>query len=161
MYLVMDPLSITGTAIAVIQLTGTCLQLGNKYWGPSQHTPTSLIDLAQELYCFNGAIKSLQTHFEINEQDEARLSTLACLEGPLKNCNSALLLLREQLANTTFAGWNLLGKRFDRKLHKSLEILRKGRGLFEIVLLADQRYVSHIKNSENNCTALDTLYFGT
>ncbi|CAO2655995.1 Nn.00g047980.m01.CDS01 [Neocucurbitaria sp. VM-36] len=138
----MDPLSITGTVIAIIHLSGVCLKLGNQHLGPSRHTTTTLTSLIQELYCFFGAMKSLQTHLEINEHDSLRLSSLDCLDEPLRDCNVALCLVEKRLRNKTFLRKKLIGKHYDMKLDDAMNILRKGRGLFEIVLLADQRTIT-------------------
>ncbi|KAH7000948.1 hypothetical protein EDB80DRAFT_685921 [Ilyonectria destructans] len=124
----MDPLSVTGAIVGLLQLTQACLRLGKRHLGPSQHTTANLTALLQELYCFNDAMTILHAHLlETYEKDEARLNTFAFLESSLKNCNDALFLLEKQLASTTFMDRKVVGKSFDRKLNKSLDVLKSGR----------------------------------
>jgi hypothetical protein len=135
----MDPMSITGTVLAIVHITGICLKSGNQHLGPSRYTSTTLLSLIQELYCFYGAIQSLKTHLTINEHDTIRLNSLDCLTGPLSDCKLALCLVEKQLKDDTFFKRKLIGKHCDKKLDDAINVLKKGRGLFETVLLADQR----------------------
>jgi hypothetical protein len=135
----MDPMSITGTILAIVHLTDICLEKGNQHLGPSRHTPATLLSLTQELYCFYGAIQSLKTNITINEHDTIRLTSLECLEGPLSDCKFALCLVEKRLNTDTFCQRKLIGKHCDKNLDDAVNVLRKGRGLFEAVLLADQR----------------------
>jgi len=134
----MDGLSVAASIMAVVQLTGACLKLGKKFLGPSQHSPAGLDLIAKSLYDFNGAIKNLQTHYEINEDDQTRLNALNHLAEPLKRCEEALEIIRERLQNTTFLGRYVVGERFDRKLKKSLQVMEEARKLFEMALYSDQ-----------------------
>ena len=109
----------------VVQLTGICLRLGNKFLGPSHRSPAGLHLIAKSLYEFNGAIKNLQTHYEINEDNQIRLNGLNHLAESLKRCEEALEIVREQLQNTSFLGRYVVGARFDRKLKKSLQVINR------------------------------------
>lgn len=133
----MDGLSVAASIIAVIQLTGTCLKLGKKLFGPSQHSSASLNAISQSLYSFNGTIRNLQTHYEINEEDQARLDALSCLAEPLERCKEALGIISERLETTDFFTQYIVGKSFDKKLEKSLHILEEARKLFELTLRSD------------------------
>jgi hypothetical protein len=135
----MDPMSITGTVLAIVQITGICLKTGNQHLGPSRHTSATLLSLIQELYCFYGAIQNLKTHLTISEHDTIRLDSLDCLAGPLSDCKLALCLVEKQLEDDTFFKRKVIGKHYDKKLDDAINVLKKGRGLFETVLLADQR----------------------
>ncbi|CAN9407345.1 unnamed protein product [Alternaria alternata] len=138
----MDPMSITGTVLAIVHITGICLKSGNQHLGPSRYTSTTLLSLIQELYCFYGAIQSLKTHLTINEHDTIRLNSLDCLTGPLSDCKLALCLVEKQLKDDTFFKRKLIGKHCDKKLDDAINVLKKGRGLFETILLADQRTIT-------------------
>lgn len=135
----MDGLSVAASIIAVVQLTGTCLKLGTKFLGPSQHSPASLGAISQSLYSFNGTIRNLQTHYEINEEDQARLNALSHLAEPLKRCEESLRMISERLETMNFMGQYVVGKLFDRKLKRSLHVLEEARKLFELALHSDQQ----------------------
>jgi hypothetical protein len=136
---IMDPFSIAGIVLAIFHLTSTCLKSGNQYFGPSRHTSAALLTLIQELYCFYGAMQSLKTHVAINEHNTIRLSSLECLEGPLSDCKLALCLVEKRLNSNSFFKRKVIGKHCDKKLNEAVNVLKKGRGLFETALLADQR----------------------
>ena len=131
--------TIRHTTMDPMSITGICLKSGNQHLGPSRHTSTTLLSLIQELYCFYGAIQSLKTHLAINEHDTIRLNSLDCLTGPLSDCKLALCLVEKQLKDDTFFKRKLIGKHCDKKLDDAINVLKKGRGVFETVLLADQR----------------------
>ena len=135
----MDGLSVAASITAVIQLTAVCLKVSKKFLGPSQYSSASLDSILKSLYAFNGTIKNLQTHYEINEDDQARLDALNHLAKPLKSCEEALEIIRERLQNTTFFGHYVVGERFDRKLKNTLQDMEEARKLFEIALHSDQQ----------------------
>ncbi|KAI1111767.1 hypothetical protein F5Y14DRAFT_300337 [Nemania sp. NC0429] len=135
----MDPIGIVGLVIAIIQLTGACLKLGRNLVGPSRHTTAALTALIHELYCFNGVVRSLRTQLETNDVDDATPDAMLFLNNSLENCKNALSLIEVRLASTSFRDRFLVGRHFDKELGESLEILRRGRGVFEIILLGDQR----------------------
>lgn len=93
------------------------------------------------MYSFHGAIKNLQTHLEINEEDQTRLDTLNHLDRPLANCKEALDLLKTRLETTTFLGQYIVGTVFDKRLKSVLETLKTSKSVFELTLHADQQYV--------------------
>jgi hypothetical protein len=135
----MDGLSVGASVIAVVQLTETCLRLGKKFLGPSHHSPTRLDTIAQSLYSFNRIIRNLQTHYQINEKDQARLDALSHLTEPLKKCMEALEIISERLQTVDFLGQYVVGKLFDTKLKRSLHVLEEARKLFELVLHSDHQ----------------------
>ncbi|KAI0811392.1 hypothetical protein GGR55DRAFT_642896 [Xylaria sp. FL0064] len=134
----MDPISITGLLIATINLTAACLKLGKKHLGPSRHTTAALTALMHELYCFNGVVESLQAQLEIDDGDTT-LDTMSFLNNSVENCKNALSLIEFRLASTSFRDRFLVGRHFDKELDESLETLRRGRGVFKMILLDDQR----------------------
>lgn len=135
----MDGLSVAASIIAVVQLTTTCLKLGKKYFGPSVYGSASLQAISTTLYGFNGTIRNLQTHFEINEEDQARLDALSHLDAPLKRCKEALEMLEDRLKSVNLIGQYVAGKFFDRKLRKCLQTIDDARTLFALALDADQK----------------------
>lgn len=135
----MEALGVAASIIAVVQLTTACLKLGNKYLGPSIHDSTSLKALLSTLYNFNGTVKNLQTHLEINEEDHARLETLRHLGLPLQRCEEALNMIQDRLKAAGVFGQYVIGSRFDSKLQKALKGIEDSRVLFELALKADQQ----------------------
>lgn len=95
--------------------------LRNQSLGPSEHSITSLKDISSTLYGFHGAIRNLQTHLQINEEDQGRLDTLNYLDRPLANCKETLELLEKRLKSTTFLGQPIVSNLFDKKLKSVLE----------------------------------------
>lgn len=136
----MDGLSLAASVIAVIQLTGSCLKLSKKFLGPSEFGSSDLTSMTTALYGFNGAVKSFQTHLEIYEDDEARLSSLAYLKPVLKRCEEALRTIEDFVGKSSFIGKHVIGPRFDHKLKTSLKALDGAKELFVLALHADQRY---------------------
>jgi hypothetical protein len=137
----MEGLGVAASAIAVVQLTELTLKLAHKHMGvgPSRFDNTELQSISRALYVFNGMLQALQTHLQINEEDEVRLQTLNHLTEPLSRCKEALELLSGRLENLTFIGKHIIGERFDRKLKKALSVIDDARKLIELALLSDQQ----------------------
>jgi hypothetical protein len=136
----MDGLGLAASVIAVIQLAGSCLKLSRKFLGPSEFGSSDLASMTTTLYGFNGAVKSFQTHLEIYEDDEARLSSLEYLKPVLKQCEEALHIIEAFVGKSSFIGKHVIGPRFDYKLKTSLKALDRAKELFMLALQADQRY---------------------
>jgi hypothetical protein len=136
----MDPVSLTASVIAIIQLAGSCLKLSRKFLGPSGFDSSDLNSMTTALYGFNGAVKSFQTHLEIYEDDEARLSSLESLKPVLKQCEDALRIIEAFVGKSSFIGKHVIGPRFDYKLKTSLKALDGAKELFILTLHTDQRY---------------------
>lgn len=135
----MDPVSLTASIIAILQVTGICLKYTNKFVGPSKHNSADLQSLLSTLYAFNGSVKNLQTHLEICEEDQARLAALSYIEKPLADCKDVLGLLEERLKSTSFVAKHVVGVRFDARLRRFLSCLEHSRALFNETLQGDQR----------------------
>lgn len=135
----MDGLSLAASVIAVIQLAGSCLKLSRKFLGPSEFGSSDLTSMTTALYSFNGAVKSFQTHLEIYEDDEARLSSLEYLKPALKQCEEALYIIKDFVEKSGFIGNYIIGPRFDRKLKTFLKALDGAKELFVLALHADQQ----------------------
>ena len=136
----MDVLSLAASVIAVIQLVGSCLKLSRKFLGPSEFGSSDLSSMIMTLYGFNGVMKSFQTHLEIHEDDEARLSSFEYLKPVLEQCEKALHTIEDFVGKNSFIGKHVIGPRFDYKLKASLKALDRAKELFMLALHADQRY---------------------
>ena len=135
----MDGLSLATSVIAVIQLAGSCLKLSRKFLGPSEFSSSDLTSIITALYRFNGAVKSFQTHLEIYEDDEARLSSLEYLKPALGRCEEALKVIKDFMDTSGFIGRHFIGPKFDRKLKPSLKALDGAKELFMLALHSDQQ----------------------
>lgn len=135
----MNPLSITASVIDILQITGQCLKLVKIE--PSKHHLTRLKELNTTLYGFNGVLRNLQTHFEIYEDDQARLSALGELKEPLDRCDEALRLLKTRLESDGFLSQYVMGLRFEKNLDDCLRVVRDATPLLELALQSDQRYI--------------------
>jgi hypothetical protein len=134
----MDVLSLAASVIAIIQLAGSCLKLSRKFLGPSEFGSSDLNSMIIALYGFNGAVKSFQTHLEVYEDDEVRLSSLEYLRPALKQCEKVLHIIKDAMEKGEFIGMHLVGPKFDRKLKTSLKALDGAKELFMLALHADQ-----------------------
>ena len=132
----MDGFSLAASVVAVIQLAGSCLKFSRKFLGPSEFSSSEL----SSLYGFNGVVKSFQTHLEIYEDDEARLSSLEYLKPVLKQCEEALFIIEDCVGKSCFIGKHIIGPRFDNKVKASLKALDRAKEPFTLALHADQRY---------------------
>jgi hypothetical protein len=135
----MDGLSLAASVIAVIQVAGSCLKLSRRWIGPSEFGSSDLATMTTALYEFNGAMKTFQTHLEIHEDDEARLSSLDYLKPALGRCKEALDTVKDFMEHAGFIGKHLIGPQFDRKLKTSLKALDGAKELFMLALHADQQ----------------------
>jgi len=139
----MEAVGLVASVIAIVQLTGACLKLSSKLTGPSSYKPERLQSLSTTLYNFNGTIKNLQTHLEIYEDDQARLDTLTYLQEPLMRCSEALQLLSSRMQSDGLFALYIMGSRFDKKVDLCLRVLNDAKGLLELALQCDQRYVQY------------------
>ncbi|KAH8592634.1 hypothetical protein B0O99DRAFT_597075 [Bisporella sp. PMI_857] len=137
----MDGLSLTASVITVIQLAGSCLKLSRKFLGPSEFGSSDLNSMTTALYGFNGAVKSLQTHLEIYEDNEARLTSLEYLKPVLKKCEESLHIIEDFVGKSSFIGKHVIGPKFDCKLKPSLKALGGAKELFMLALQGDQHLV--------------------
>jgi hypothetical protein len=135
----MDPLSITASVIAIIQLAGSCLKLSRQWLGPSEFGSPELTSTTTALYAFNGCMKTFQTHLEIHEDDEARLLSLNYLIPVIERCQDALRVIKDFMEGSGFIGKHLIAPKFDRKLKLSLKVLDGAKEVFMLAVQADQR----------------------
>jgi hypothetical protein len=130
----MDGLSLAASVIAVIQLAGSCLKLSRKWIGSSEFGSSDLATMTTALYEFNGAMKTFQTHLEIHEDDEARVSSLEYLNPALGRCGEALNIIKDFMEGSGFIGKHLIGPKFGRNLKTSLKALNRAKELFMLAL---------------------------
>lgn len=135
----MDGLSAAASVVAVLQLIGACLKLSRKWMGPSEFNSSELTAMITALYEFNGAMKNLQTHLQIYEDNETRLRSLEYLNPALERCKEALGIIKEFMERSSNIGKHFMGPKFDRNLKASLKTLDGAKDLFMVALHADQQ----------------------
>ena len=86
----MDPISALGLVLTAVQLTSSCLKVCRKFLGPSKHDKTYVQAIYQNLMIFNGSLKSLEIHYEIWEESQARSIALSSIEIPMSDCEKIL-----------------------------------------------------------------------
>ncbi|EXJ54732.1 hypothetical protein A1O7_10073 [Cladophialophora yegresii CBS 114405] len=136
----MDPLSLTASVVAIVQITGECMKLAKI--GPSKYHLARLKQINTDLYGFYGTINNLQLHLKICEEDQARLSALDHLQEPLSRCLEALKLLKTRFEHDGVFTQYVMGLRFDKKLEDCLRVIADAKSLLELALLCDQRFAT-------------------
>lgn len=103
----MDPLSISASIVAVLQLTGTIIQYLNTVKGAPKDRQRILLELCN----VNGTLYILEERASQAQQGDAWSSTLLSLNkpnGPVEQFKTALERLENKLAPAK--GWSKVGK---------------------------------------------------
>lgn len=116
----------------------------NKFVRQNIHTNASvkreLLPLLGKLSAYEGLIRGIKLQADLDENDEARLSVLSHIDGPLDACKTALNTINERLE--TLPKHIVLGKIIDKKTKSALKALEISKPILELSLEADQRSVS-------------------
>ena len=79
----MDPLSITASAIAIIQLTTDLISGARSYYKSVKNSPKEIAELVHELESFDVLLKSLRdTSQREDERHKQQMDQLVCNVGP-------------------------------------------------------------------------------
>jgi hypothetical protein len=89
-----DPLSISGSIIAVLRMTGTVIQYLNNVKGASDDVRSILIEISNT----SGLLYSLRDLVAIDESWLTTVKTLAAPSGPLEQFKSSLEYLIAKLS---------------------------------------------------------------
>lgn len=130
----MDPLSVSSSIIAVLQLTATVVQYLNSVKG----APKDRQKLLLELSSINGMLFLLQDQAEEAKEGDSWSSTLQSLnlpDGPLAQFKASLEALTMKLAPVD--GWKKLGKAFTWPFDKDeiyhiLNAIERQKALFNL-----------------------------
>ena len=145
----MDPLSITGTLIAVLQVTSAVISICYDYRQGVKNSSREVIQLSDELNSLKDVLDALLHLVEKSAStNPARLSTfelLAKSDGPLLTCQSELERLKAELEPET--GWRAVRKSLvwplkDGEMRKSLGSLERLKSTMQLALSADQATLS-------------------
>ncbi|KAM5354928.1 hypothetical protein ACJ41O_001574 [Fusarium nematophilum] len=113
-----DPLGVTASIIAIVQITKEIVALAKKNIHTSEHAHSVLSSLL----------------------DAIRLSAMNHVGGPLEACKESLSFLKDALERRRGKLW--IGKVLDSDITKALDKLDQLRPILQIALAADQRVLS-------------------
>jgi hypothetical protein len=157
----MDPLSITASLIAVLQVTSAVISICYDYRQGQKHASREVIQLSDELNSLKDVLDSLLQLAEKSSDDQARLATLNKLtqpNGSISNCQMEMERLKKKLEPES--GWRAVRKSLVWPLHwaemsKVLEGLERLKTTMQLALLTDQTSISlDIKEDLGNLTQL-------
>jgi hypothetical protein len=155
----MDPLSVTVSAIAVIQATSAVLSICYDYRSAIKNTPWALAKAIEEVRDLRNVLESLENlskRLETQDlKEDKRLSTLRLLctsdKGPLQACLLELNRLETNLSSPKWA--NQLGRKRkaliqvigwqvkESEIHQSLRALDRYKLSLNVAMTADEAYV--------------------
>jgi hypothetical protein len=141
----MDPLSITASVIAVLQLAGIIVSICYDYRSGIKNAPKDLMRIIDEVTSLRDVLERLVRLAEsADASGPSRLSTLKLLnkpDGPLIKCQAELAALKKKLAPMSglkaigrVLGWPL--KEGDVK--KTLDNIGRFKATLSLALTADQ-----------------------
>ena len=144
----MDPLSITGTLIAVLQITSTVISICYDYRQGVKHSSREVVQLSDELNSLKDVLDALLRLVEKSESSNpASLSTFELLakpDGPLLTCQSELERLKAELEPET--GWRAVRQSLvwplkEGEMRKALGSLERLKSTMQLTLSAEQASV--------------------
>ena len=89
----MDPLSITGSVIAVIQIAGTIISICKDYITTVKDAPKDLRRVAIEVGSIKSVLEVLEFSVQTDHRDSDILEILTRPDGPLVGCRESLSAL--------------------------------------------------------------------
>lgn len=147
----MDPLSVTGTLIAVLQVSASVISICYEYRQGIKNASREVAQISDELNSLNDVLETLLKLVESSSDSwgnrtgpSARLSTFESLvkpAGPLLACQSQLERLKKQLEPQQ--GWRELKKTLtwplkEPDMKKALDNLQRLKSTMQLALSADQ-----------------------
>ena len=141
----MDPLSLTGTLIAVVQITTAVISICYDYRQGTKNAAREVIQISDQLSSLKDVLDALLRLVENSESsDPSRLSTFELLlkpDGPLSTCKTELERLKEKLEPET--GWRAVRQSLvwplkEGDMRKALSNLERLKSTMQLALSADQ-----------------------
>lgn len=144
----MDPISITGTLIAVLQLTTTVISICYDYRQGVSSASREVLQISSSLNSLRDVLESLLGLIEDSksksEGSESRLATVELLAkdgGTLDSCLEELLRLKRKLEPES--GWRKVRKSLvwplqEAEVKKALDRLERSKSMMLLALSADQ-----------------------
>lgn len=141
----MEPISLAGTLIAVLQITSSVISVCYNYRQGSKNASQEAIRISHELNSLKDVLESLLGFVEKSEPNDAsRMSTLELLakpDGSLFACQTELEKLKMKL--DPGVGWRAVGKALawplkEDQTQKALSSLERLKSTMQLALSADQ-----------------------
>jgi len=141
----MDPLSATGTLIAVLQISSALISICYEYRQGTKNSSRDIVQISDELNSLKDVLESLLKLVESNH--DVRLSSFELLvreNGPLLACKKELERLRRELEPEN--GWRKVKRQLvwplrEVEVKKALGDLERLKGTMQLALAADQACV--------------------
>ncbi|KAE9364611.1 hypothetical protein N431DRAFT_109437 [Stipitochalara longipes BDJ] len=159
----MDPLSITGTLIAVLQITTSVISILYDYRSGVASASREVIQITEALNSLKDVLESILRLIETTKANE--LSTIGLLEksgGTLQSCQAELERLRVKLVPEK--GWrkarnSLIWPLKESEMRRALEGLERWKSTMQLALSADQASLSlSIKGDVEDLTQMFQRY---
>jgi hypothetical protein len=135
-----EAIGLLATCLTILETIGKI----DKFARQNVHTNASakkeLLPLLGKLNAYEGLIRGIKLQAELDENDQARLSALNHVDGPLNACETALKTISQRLE--TLPKHIVLGKIVDKKTKVALKALETSKPILELSLDADQRSVN-------------------
>ena len=138
----MDPLSITGTLIAVVQITTSVISICYDYRSAVNSSSREVLQITESLNSLKDVLESILRLIETTKDGE--LSTVELLAkdgGTLQSCQAELERLRAKLEPET--GWRKLRNSLiwplkEGEMKRVLDSLERWKSTMQLALSADQ-----------------------
>jgi hypothetical protein len=147
----MDPLSITASAIAIVQLSGAIINTCYNYRNGVKSASKDACRIINELNSLRTVIEDLfqllEDEHETKSIRESTLSKLSRRDGALTNCEAVLRELSKKLEPK--AGWRatkaaILWPLRESDMRKVLQEIDRAKSTIQLALDVDQRFVGYI-----------------
>ncbi|MCJ1248004.1 hypothetical protein MMC30_005219 [Trapelia coarctata] len=157
----MDPLSITASAIAIIQLSSAIINSSYECRSRVKNASKDASRIISELNSLCDVIDTLfklaESEFEAKLQQSPILSGLAKPDGPLKRCETTLTALQQKLEPQE--GWrakraSILWPMKDNDVKKVLLDIEGMKATIQLALAADQRFSGSRVCDLNACSPI-------
>jgi len=142
----MDPLSATGTLIALLQISSAVISFCYEYRQGTKSAAREVVQISDELNSLKDVLEALLKLVESSASSEssARLSTFELLvkaDGPLLTCQSELERLKKQLEPEK--GWRAVRRTLvwplkEAEMKRALDALERLKSMMQLALSADQ-----------------------
>lgn len=150
-YFVMDPLSITASLIAILQISGTVISALYEYRKGVKHASKDAAKIIEELNSLRDVLESLLSVAEKEEsvaEETSRLSTfrqLAKPNGEFERCKATLVALNSRLQPES--GWKALKQALvwplkEAEVKNTLDDLQRSKSTLHFALSTDQAVVT-------------------
>jgi hypothetical protein len=138
----MDPLSITGTLIAVLQITTSVISICYDYRSGIASASREVVQITESLNALKDVLEALLRLIETTQPGE--LSTIKLLAkdgGTLQSCQQELERLRGKLEPEK--GWRKLRSTLvwplkEGEMRRAMELLERWKSTMQLALSADQ-----------------------